>query len=166
MNGSTGEKYQVITYPLKRLESGESSEKSAWGDDYGHRSTKHFLGAPFLDGRKASLFLARGIYTRHKMIAMKLDRSSHTWSERWTWNCNNSSSPWYGNGYHNFIIADVDEDGRDEIVYGSMVIDDNGKGLSTTGYGHGDAQHVGDFDPYRKGLEVFACNEDKPTAAT
>ncbi len=162
MNGSTGAKYQVITYPLKRLESGESSESSAWGDGYGHRSTKHFLGAPFLDGRKASLFLARGIYTRHKMIAMKLDRSSHTWSEIWTWSNNSKSSPWYGQGNHNYVIADVDEDGRDEIVYGSMVIDDNGKGLSTTGLGHGDALHVGDFDPYRRGLEVFACNEDKP----
>ena len=162
MNGQTGEKYQVTDYPLKRLESGESSENSAWGDGYGHRSTKHFLGAPFLDGRSASLFLGRGIYTRHKMIAMDLDRGSHQWSERWRWNCNTKGSPWYGQGNHNYVIADVDEDGRDEIVYGSMVIDDNGQGLSTTGLGHGDAIHVSDLDPYRKGLEVFACNEDKP----
>ena len=162
MNGLTGEKYQVTDYPLKRLESGESNLNAAWGDDYGHRSSKYFFGAPFLDGRHASLFLGRGIYTRHKMMAMDLDKVSHTWSTRWTWNCNNSNSPWYGNGYHNYIIADVDEDGRDEIVYGSMVIDDNGKGLSTTGFGHGDAQHVSDFDPWRKGLEFFGCNEDKP----
>ena len=162
MNGQTGALYQQTTYPLKRLEEGESSENAAWGDSYGHRSTKHFLGAPFLDGRKASLFLARGIYTRHKMIAMDLDKGSHTWSTRWTWACNDSSSPWYGNGFHNFVVADVDEDGRDEIVYGSMVIDDNGKGLSTTGYQHGDAQHVGDFNPYRKGLEYFGCLEDGP----
>lgn len=162
MNGETGALLQQIAYPLPRLESGESSEKSAWGDDYGHRSTKHFLGAPFLDGRKASLFLARGIYTRHKMIAMNLDPKTHKWTERWRWNNNSSGSSWYGNGYHNFIIADVDEDGRDEIVYGSMVIDDNGKGLSTTGLGHGDAQHVSDFDPYRPGVEFFGCNEDNP----
>ncbi|MBR5060873.1 MAG: hypothetical protein IKX24_01880 [Prevotella sp.] len=162
MNGQTGAKYQVTTYPLPRLESGETDLKSAWGDNYGHRSTKHFLGAPYLDGRTPSLFLARGIYTREKMIAMDLNKSTHQWSTRWTWNCNSSSSAWYGQGYHNFVIADVDEDGRDEIVYGSMVIDDNGKGLSTTGLGHGDAQHVGDFDPYRKGLEFFGCNEDKP----
>jgi len=161
MNGLTGSPYQIVKYPLPRLESGESSESSAWGDGYGHRSTKHFLGAPFLDGRKASLFLARGIYTRHKMIAMDLDRGSHQWTERWRWNCNKKGA-WYGQGYHNYVIADVDEDGRDEIVYGSMVIDDNGKGLSTTGLGHGDAQHVGDFDPYRKGLEFFGCNEDNP----
>ena len=162
MNGQTGAKFQVTTYPLPRLESGESDLNSAWGDGYGHRSTKHFLGAPYLDGRTASLFLGRGIYTREKMIAMDLNKSTHQWSTRWTWVCNNSNSPWYGNGYHNFIIADVDEDGRDEIVYGSMVIDDNGKGLSTTGYEHGDAQHVADFNPWRKGLEYFGCLEDGP----
>ena len=162
LNGLTGAKYQMMDYPLKRLESNETDLNAAWGDDYGHRSSKYFFGAPFLDGRHASLFLGRGIYTRHKMMAMELNRKTHQWGELWTWNCNNSNSPWYGNGYHNYIIADVDEDGRDEIVYGSMVIDDNGKGLSTTGLGHGDAQHVSDFDPWRKGLEFFGCNEDKP----
>ena len=156
MNGQTGALYQKMDYPLTR----ESA--SAWGDESGHRSSKYFFGAPFLDGRTASLFLGRGIYTRHKMMALDLNKGSHEWSERWSWNCNDTSSPWYGNGYHNFVIADVDEDGRDEIVYGSMVIDDNGKGLSTTGYQHGDAQHVGDFDPYRKGLEFYGCLEDNP----
>ena len=156
MNGQTGAKYQVIDYPLAR---GSASD---WGDSYGHRSSKYFFGAPYLDGRNASLFLARGIYTKHSMIAMDLNKSTHQWSSKWTWACSNSSSPWYGNGYHNFIVADVDEDGRDEIVYGSMVIDDNGKGLSTTGYEHGDAQHVSDFNPYRKGLEFFGCLEDGP----
>lgn len=156
LNGQTGNPYQVTTYPLTR----ESA--SAWGDNYGHRSSKYFMGAPYLDGRKPSLFLGRGIYTRHKMCAMDLNRSTHQWTQTWTWSCNNSSSPWYGNGYHNFMVADVDEDGRDEIVYGSMVIDDNGKGLSTTGFQHGDAQHVSDFNPYRKGLEFFGCLEDGP----
>ena len=164
MNGETGMLYQQMAYPLKRFESNETvssdGETAAWGDNYGHRSSKYFMGAPVLDGRKASLFLARGIYTRHKMMA--LDLVGNEWHQRWSWNNNTSDSPWYGNGYHNFVIADVDEDGRDEIVYGSMVIDDNGRGLSTTGFGHGDAQHVGDFDPYRKGLEFFGCNEDKP----
>ncbi len=166
INGETGALYQQMTYPLKRFESGEtvssSGEEAAWGDNYGHRSSKYFMGAPFLDGRKASLFLGRGIYTRHKMMALDLNKGTHEWSERWSWSCNDLSSPWCKNGYHNFVIADVDEDGRDEIVYGSMVIDDNGKGLSTTGFEHGDAQHVGDFDPYRKGLEFFGCLEDAP----
>lgn len=133
----------------------------AWGDNYGHRSSKHFFGAPYLDGRKPSIFLGRGIYTRHKFIALDVDPATHKLTVRWRWNCNNSSSPWYGNGNHNYTIADVDWDGRDEIVYGSMTIDDNGCGLSTSGYGHGDAIHVSDLDPYRHGQEVFACLEEE-----
>lgn len=56
MNGETGKPYQVMEYPLKRLEDGETDLNAAWGDGYGHRSTKHFFGAPCLDGRKASIF--------------------------------------------------------------------------------------------------------------
>src|SRR5574344_346200 len=109
-----------------------------------------------------SIFLARGIYTKHLMAAYDVNASSHTLTQKWTWSCTDASSAWYGQGYHNYGIADVDWDGRDEIVYGSMVIDDNGNGLSTTGLGHGDAQHCGDFDPYRHGQEIFACNEESP----
>ena len=177
INGLTGELYNIsgdaskpwIAYPLPRFENGENDYVATWGpmtnnkDDGGHRSSKHYFGAPFLDGLHASIFLGRGCYTRHKMVALDVDPVTHKLTERWRWDNNGGwNDPWYGNGYHNFGIADVDEDGRDEIVFGSMVIDDNGKGLSTTGLGHGDAEHVGDFDPYRKGLEFFACNEDEP----
>lgn len=162
LNGQTGEVYQQMDYPLKRLEDGETDLNKAWGDGYGHRSSKHFFGAPYLDGRKPSIFMARGIYTRHKMVAYDVEPSTHKLVERWRWNCNTPGSPWYGQGYHNYGIADVDWDGRDEIVYGSMVIDDNGKGLSTTGLGHGDSQHCSDFDPFSHGQEIFVCNEDRP----
>ncbi len=162
LNGATGEVYYQMEYPLRRLEDGETDLSAAWGDGYGHRSTKHFFGAPYLDGVHPSIFLARGIYTRHKMIALDVDKATHELSVRWRWNCSNSASPWYGNGYHNYGVADVDWDGRDEIVFGSMVIDDNGKGLSTTGLGHGDAQHCSDFDPFTHGQEIYACLEDRP----
>ena len=32
--------------------------------------------------------------------------------------------------------------------------------MYSTGLGHGDAQHVGDLDPSRPGLEVYSCHED------
>lgn len=160
--GTTGAPYQCIEFPLKRYEEGETDLKTAWGDDYGHRSSKYFFGAPYLDGKHPSMFLGRGIYTRHKFIAYDVDPATHALSVRWKWTNNQAGSPWYGQGYHNYTIADVDWDGRDEIVWGSMVIDDNGMGLSTTGLGHGDAQHVGNFNPYQHGQEVFACNEDSP----
>ena len=167
LNGETGEVYDQMKYPLRLYEDGETDYVKVWKPstgkyDGGHRASKHFFGAPYLDGRKPSIFLARGIYTQHKMIALDVDPGTHKLSERWRWNCNDSSSPWYGQGYHNYGIADVDWDGRDEICFGSMVIDDNGKGLSTTGLGHGDAQHHGDFNPYIHGHEIYACNEDHP----
>lgn len=165
MNGETAELYwEPKEFPLKRLEKEETNLEAAWGDGYGHRANKFFFGAPFLNGRTPSIFMARGIYTRHKMIAYDVNPQTHELTERWQWICNDGSSPWFGQGYHNFGIADVDLDGRDEIVYGSMVIDDTGKGLSTTGYGHGDAQHCSDLDPYSKGLEIFACNENRAGA--
>lgn len=170
LNGETGVPYEIgpsdhptyMEYPLKRLEDGETDLNKAWGDGYGHRSTKHFYGAPYFDGRNPSIFLARGIYTRHKMIAYDVDKTTHKLTERWRW-FNNTSGAWYGQGYHNYAVADVDCDGRDEIVYGSMVIDDNGHGLSTSGLGHGDAEHVGDYNPYVHGLEIYACNESHPS---
>ena len=177
IDGQTGQPYPIgpngqmwMDYPLPRYEVGETSdllgssaEGTIWGDGIaGHRPTKHYFGAPFLDGRHASIFLGRGCYTRHKFCALDVDPQTHQLTQRWRWNCYDGSSPWFGNGYHNFGIADVDWDGRDEIVFGSMVIDDNGKGLSTTGLGHGDAQHCSDLDPYRHGQEIFACNETRP----
>lgn len=162
MDGLSAKPYNVTDYPLPRFENGETDLSAAWGDGYGHRSNKHFFGAPYLDGRNPSIFLARGIYTRHKMIAYDVDPATHELKERWRWNCNTPGSPWYGQGYHNYSVADVDWDGRDEIVFGSMVIDDNGLGLSSTGLGHGDSHHVGDFNPYIYRSEIVACNEDNP----
>ncbi|MBQ4392801.1 MAG: autotransporter-associated beta strand repeat-containing protein [Prevotella sp.] len=177
LNGETGEPYgwdgkdnwTPMAYPLPRFEVGEardvnnqtSAEYAAvWGDqDTGHRSCKHYFGAPYLDGVHASIFLGRGCYTRHKFCALDVDPQTHQLTQRWRWNCYDSRSPWFGNGFHNFQIADVDMDGRDEIMFGSMCIDDTGYGLSTTGLGHGDAQHCGDLDPYRWGLEQFTCQE-------
>ena len=161
MEGATAKPYPIgnngalwMTYPLPR---GNASD---WGDGYGHRSTKHYFGAPFLDGRNPYIFLGRGCYTKHHMKAFSVDPQTHKLTQYWEWK--GESWPYHGQGYHNFGIADVDWAGRDEICFGSMVIDDNGKGLHTTGLGHGDAQHCSDFDPYRHGQEIFACNEDSP----
>ena len=167
LNGETGEPYgwngqenwTPEAYPLPQFEADETKgSSSVWGD-LGHRMMKHYFGAPYLDGVHPSIFLGRGAYTRHKFCALDVDPATHKLTQRWRWNCYDSKSPWYGNGFHNYQIADVDMDGRDEIMFGSMCIDDTGFGLSTTGLGHGDAQHVGDLDPYRWGLEQFTCQE-------
>ena len=112
-NGQTGVPYQVIDFPCSRFESGESDLNKAWGDGYGHRASKFFFGAPYLDGRKPSIFVGRGIYTRHKFVALDVDPKTHQLTERWRWMNNQAGSPWYGQGYHNYAIVDVDWDGRD-----------------------------------------------------
>ncbi len=178
LNGETGEPYlgwdggsswTPMDFPLPRFEQGEAADvlnatnaeyAAVWGDtDTGHRSLKIYMGAPYLDGRTPAIFFGRGCYTRHKMCALQVNPTTHELTQLWRWNCYDSKSPWFGNGFHNFAIADVDMDGRDEIMFGSMCIDDTGYGLSTTGLGHGDAQHCGDLDPYRWGLEQFNCLE-------
>ena len=162
LDGLTGKPYPIgpngqlwMSYPLPR---GSADD---WGDGYGHRSTKHYFAAPFLDGRHPFIFLGRGCYTKHHMKAFSVNPDTHQLTLYWEWS-SGSMGAYTGQGFHNFGIADVDWDGRDEICFGSMVIDDNGKGLSTTGLGHGDAQHCSDFDPYRHGQEIFTCNEDHP----
>ena len=71
----------------------------------------------------------------------------------------------YANGNHNMSIADVDGDGKDEIIWGSAALDDDGKMLYSVGFGHGDAIHLADLDPDRPGLELFDVHEEKGTYA-
>lgn len=161
IDGRTGKAYDYIAYPLPR---GNASD---WGDTSGHRSSKYFMGAPYLDGQNPYIFLGRGIYTKIMACTYRVNKNTNKlYKVGNTWNSYQNAG-WYAQGNHNFNIADVDLDGADEIIYGSMVLDfhtgDNSlHGMSSTGLGHGDAIHTGDLDPYRKGLETFACNEEHP----
>ena len=64
-------------------------------------------------------------------------------------------------GNHNISVADVDSDGKDEIIYGALVFDNDGLPLYSSGLGHGDAQQIGDFLPSRPGLELLNVHETK-----
>lgn len=156
INGETGAELDRVDF----IPRGQSSD---WGDSYGHRASKYFFGAPYLDGLKPSLFIGRGIYT--KTIMRTYDVVNDKLVLKWEFNSGTSGS-YFGQGNHNYTIADVDGDGRDEIVWGSMTVDDDGTGLYSTGLGHGDALHVGDLDPYRKGIEIFKCLENSPVWGT
>lgn len=136
-------------------------------DDNGNRVDRFLAGVAYLDGRLPSLLMARGYYGRSVIAAW--DWRNGRLTSRWVFDSgsapppypNPKASPYSGQGNHSLAIADVDADGRDEIVYGAMVVDDNGKGLFSTGLRHGDALHVGDFDPARPGLEVFGIHENE-----
>lgn len=131
-----------------------------WGDEYGNRSDRFLACVAYLDGLRPSLVLCRGYYTRTVLVAW--DWREGRLSRRWTFD-SDAGDPaqraYRGQGNHNLAVGDVDGDGRDEIIYGACAIDDDGKGLYSTGLGHGDALHLSDVDPDRPGLEVFCIHE-------
>lgn len=136
---------------------------SSWGDNYGNRVDRFLAGVAYLDGQRPSLLMARGYYTRTVVAAYDFRDGGLT--QRWVFDTGNSSSGplagYRGQGAHSLTVGDVDGDGRDEVVYGSMTIDDNGSGLYTTRLGHGDALHLADMVPSRPGLEVFQIHESQ-----
>ncbi|OQP66452.1 hypothetical protein A3860_13250 [Niastella vici] len=133
-----------------------------WGigrtDSYGNRVDRFLACVAYLDGVHPSLVMCRGYYGRSVLAAW--DYKNKKLTQCWVFDTDNKGySAFAGQGNHNLTVADVDGDGKDEIVYGQMTVDDNGKGLYTTGIGHADALHVSDLDPERPGLEVFSTQE-------
>lgn len=151
-------KYIPGRHPTKENPTADES-KEVWGDGYGNRVDRFLAGAAYLDGARPSLIMARGYYTRTVLAAW--DYRDGKLTNRWTFDSSSSEANkrFAGQGNHNLSVGDVDNDGKDEIVYGAMVVDDDGKGLYSTGLGHGDALHLSDLDPDRPGLEVFDIQE-------
>ncbi|WP_395366613.1 rhamnogalacturonan lyase [Streptomyces sp. YH02] len=155
-DGRTGTAMGTVDYVPAR------GTVSSWGDSYGNRVDRFLAGTAYLDGARPSLIMARGYYTRTVIAAW--DWRNGRFTRRWTFDTNSSTNAgkgYDGQGNHALSIADVDADGKDEIIYGAMTVDDNGAGLWTTKLGHGDAAHLGDLDPSRPGLEYFKVSEDK-----
>lgn len=157
-NGQTGAEINTIAYnPPRSIQS-----TSSWGDSYGNRSERYLAGVAYLDGEKPSAVMCRGYYTHSYLWAVDFDGKQL--KERWLHASTEKGKGAYGEGAHSLTIGDVDGDGCDEIVYGSASIDHDGKLLYRTGAGHGDALHLGDFDPDREGLEIFMVHEEKGSA--
>ncbi len=152
--GDTGEIIDTVDYYPER------GNVSAWGDSYGNRVDRFLACVAYLDGKNPSMVFCRGYYTRSTMAAYRLidNKLTQIWHFDSNEQENNNGS---AQGNHNISVADVDFDEKDEIIYGSMVIDDDGTILYNTHLGHGDAMHVGDFLPSREGLEVFTVHETK-----
>lgn len=133
---------------------------AVWGDGYANRSDRFLAGVAYLDGELPSLIMARGYYTRAVVAAW--DWRGGQLTRRWVFDTNDGTpdhTRYRGEGNHSLSVADVDGDGRQEIIYGAAVIDDDGKGLHATGWGHGDALHVGDLAPDHPGIEIFTIQE-------
>ncbi|GAB6011467.1 rhamnogalacturonan lyase [Viscerimonas tarda] len=159
-SGLTGEALHTIDYYPPR-----GGDGSGWGDNRGNRVDRHLACVAYLDGVNPSVVMCRGYYTRAALAAYDFKKGKLT--QRWVFDSETPGNEGYsGQGNHNLRVGDVDGDGCDEIIYGSCAIDNDGKGLYTTGLRHGDAMHLTVFDPTRKGLQVWDCHENKKDGST
>lgn len=150
------ENYVPTRYPL-----------NGWGgiggnggnDNTASRSDRFSACVAYLDGKLPSAVFIRGWYGRTVLAAW--DWRNGKLTSRWVFDSKDSTNPYSGMANHNLTAADVDADGKDEICVGAMTVDDNGKGLYTTGLRHGDALHLSDLDPAHPGLEVFGIHENE-----
>ena len=131
-------------------------------DRSGNRADRFLACVAYLDGRLPSVVMCRGYYGRSVLAAW--DWRGGKLTSRWVFDTNQGYPRFAGQGNHSVSVADIDDDGKDEIIYGSMAVDDNGQGLYSTGLRHGDALHVGDLDPSRPGLEVYGIHENEENA--
>ena len=152
--GETGEELVTVDFAPAR------GEVTDWGDGNGNRSDRFLACVAYLDGERPSFVMARGYYEKTMLTAYnfrdgKLDKL-------WEFSSDDEGNEIYkGQGNHSLSVADVDDDGYDEIIYGACVIDHNGEGLYSTERGHGDAMHVAKFHPDARKFGVFQVHEDE-----
>ena len=175
-NGKTGQAIHTIWYNPNRafgvgrqvaegesLKDGFPAYSSVWGDkgNYGNRGERYLAGVAFLDGKDhlPSAVMCRGYYTRSYLWAVDFHGKQLKTTPL---HASTTSGTAYAQGAHSLAVGDVDGDGCDEITYGSAAINNDGTLLYSTGLGHGDAQHLGDLDPDRPGLEYFMVHEEYP----
>ncbi len=150
-DGETGKELDKVDW----IERGTVQE---WGDNSGNRSLRHMLGVAYLDGKTPSVLVVRGIYGMMKIDAWSFENKKLRKIWRWT----NERAPfmYQGQGQHSIKTGDIDGDGCDEILNGSIAIDNNGKTMWCTGLGHGDRFYLSDINPDHPGLEVWYIIEE------
>ena len=156
-DGATGAALDTVNYEPGR------GDPTKWGksSDKFNRVERYWGSVAYLDGVHPSVITGRGYYGRLTATAYSVENKKL--KKLWTFDTGTSSStPGYGDGNHNSMVADVDNDGKHEIITGSTCIDHDGTLKWNTNTGHGDALHVGDLDPTNPGIEVWTCHEDTP----
>lgn len=141
----------------------DAAEDQYWGDGKAkyNRSERYLAAVAYLDGIHPSIVMCRGYYHDSVIRAYTWDGTELTMQWEHKGKKSASSTTLYGQGNHNLSVGDIDNDGKDEIVYGSAALDDDGKTvLGNTGLGHGDAMHMSDFN--NDGTqEVFSVKEEQ-----
>ncbi len=162
IDGQTGKE-------LARADFIKRGKSEDWGDNYFKRAHSLRVGVGCFDGVLPSVILGRGVYA--KSVIEAWDYRDGKLTRRWHFNTDDklkgkdglAYSKYAAQGNHSLSVGDVDGDGFDEVVYGAMTVDHDGVGLYSSCLGHGDALHLGKFDPSRPGLQIYSCFETGKT---
>ena len=158
-SGLSGQALHTVPYVPPR------GDPADWGDKEANRSDRYLACVAYLDGQHPSVVMCRGYYTRAVLAAF--DWNGHELSQRWVFDSYDEGNEAYsGQGNHNLRVADIDNDGCDEIIYGSCTINNDGTGLYSTGLGHGDALHLTAFFPDETRLQIWQCHETGGNGST
>lgn len=147
-----GKTIDTIHYPNPR------GAITDWGDNYGNRGDRFLGGVAYLDGVNPSIVEVRGYYAKTTIASIRLIDGKASVEYAFTTD-DKENNAYTGQGNHNLTVADVDGDGKDEVISGSICWDDDLSLLWCSGRGHGDALHIGDYDPTHNGLEYFSVHE-------
>jgi len=161
--GLTGKVIDTVDYEFAL------GDVTSWGDSFHNRSDRYLVGLAYLDGKKPSVVYGRGYYERTTFIAYSLVNKQLV--TEWTFD-SAVEGRGGGLGYHSLATGDVDNDGFDEIIAGSLVLNEDGTilyamdgNMGREKGSHGDAMHVGAFDPDREGLHFIGVHEDPAVAS-
>jgi len=152
-----GEEFLVVLDGM----TGKERARTAWpsregfgsGPEAYNYASRNQIALAYLDGKTPCILALRGTYTTMKCEAY--DFTKNTLRPLWKYSSIPYGRAYRGQGAHFTHAADVDGDGRDEVILGSAVIDDTGSPLWSNGRGHCDRAYVGDLDPVHPGLEIF-----------
>lgn len=173
-NGETGEAIDTIDLPTTR----GASNGIQYGDDFGNRSNRFIASVAYLDGVKPYAVYMRGYYFgrngRQRTSIAGVSFDGERLSPDYRFDTQKNQPGYYegayqyvGQGNHNCTVADVDNDGKDEFITGALCMEVNDENQFRprwcTYLQHGDALHIGDYDPTHNGLEFFTVHEDEGT---
>jgi hypothetical protein len=147
------------------------------GGQYNNDS-RNFLAIAHLDGKNPYIIAARGIYNTQRIWAYD-NQLNFVW-ERVIGRDNNALKNILNykekikrvlarikkdrnHGSHSLPVADIDDDGKEEILWGEHCLDEYGKDkwiIERTPYrGHPDVVFVADIFPSNPGKEIYYCRE-------
>ncbi len=189
-HGSSGEALDTIYYPNQRIsvdlwgdKEGNRSERYtaavAWLDGshpFGVFMRGYYWGKNRPDRARQCACAVRldsgRLSCRHSFDTFDVNsyrNRRHSWSFTMTGRYKGvagyrpGNELYIGEGNHNCTVADVNGDGRDEVLTGAICfgLDQDGR-LSVrwcSFLGHGDALHIGAYIPAETGYELFAVHE-------